>query len=342
MKSFNGIPFSFPELKTLHLYGFAVSQELFRSIPDGLKYLRLRDCAPTDVKLTDYGKLKFPTGLQTFRFEISNEKINRFPIIANTKNLTFLRTVEILAYVGNYIDYSIRSLPQTFLKSLPDTLRTFQFTTDGDEDNYIRNLQTFAPLKNVQKLIFYSEYATRRACVIPKWSLSLVPNNVTYLKLCTIVKDYTGTLNTPNLRELYIDLSDTNEDFVPCANRITSGLNKLQFLILAVTVKHFKRKILNLKKINFNQLTDLTLKLVDIDFPLVSIRILDLPINFTKLQLDFIDNVKQNFLDAQIGRIQFFGPIDHKLKIIATKMSASVKNCQITARKGESLSLVQG
>ncbi|GMG20190.1 unnamed protein product [Ambrosiozyma monospora] len=340
MKSLNGIPFSFPKLKILHLYGFAVSQKLFRSFPDSLTYLLMRDCVPTDVKSNNYGKLKFPTGLRTFRLEISNEGVNKFPIIENTKDLTSMRTVEIFSYTGNYIDNATRSLPLSFLKSLPETLQTFDFNTDGDESDYNWNSLTFAPLKNVQRLIFYSAYVTRRACVIPKWNLNTVPNKLTYLKLRIVVKNYIGTLNTPDLRELYIDLGDTNEDFVPCANRIISGLNNLQFLTLETTVKHFKRKILDLRMFNFNQLTDLTLKLVDIDFPLVSIRIPDLPINFTKLQLDFVDN-ESNFIDAQLGRIQYSGPIDHILKIITTKMSARVRNCQISACKGEPISLVQ-
>ncbi|GME82885.1 unnamed protein product [Ambrosiozyma monospora] len=136
LKSFNGLLFKLPKLKILKLHGFAVSQKLFASLSDGLENLSMKDYFSFD--LVAYGKrlVKFPTGIQVFKFESSNEIMYKCPVIANTKNLTSLHTVEISTNKVNFIMPSSmgpsRGFSEPFLKSLPDTVRTFKLKSTAD------------------------------------------------------------------------------------------------------------------------------------------------------------------------------------------------------------------
>ncbi|GMF06358.1 unnamed protein product [Ambrosiozyma monospora] len=104
---------------------------------------------------------------------------------------------------------------------------------------------------------------------------------------------------------------------------------------------------LNLKNFEFGQLSVLVLEFIDIKFPLVTIKVSDFPITFTKLKLFFIEPKSslgmEDLFEALFGQKKPAAtpPVDDGVKIVVTKLSASVRNCRITASKGERIRLVQ-
>ncbi|GME78918.1 unnamed protein product [Ambrosiozyma monospora] len=131
----------------------------------------------------------------------------------------------------------------------------------------------------------------RRNAIKDKFNLSVIPSNLTYLKLHFAAKKYVSKLKTPELRELYLDLGEVKGEISEYANKIIGGLQKLTKLTLAVTEKKFIGKRLDLRKLQFGQLTELALELMDIKFCAVFIVIpREFPIRFTKLPLFFSEN----------------------------------------------------
>ncbi|GMG39443.1 unnamed protein product [Ambrosiozyma monospora] len=349
LKSFDGLPFTFSKLKKLHLYGFAISKELFESFPDSLAYLYMKDCIPLDKEQYDSGLgpglLKFPTGLQSFKFESTNETRYKYPIISNTKDLISLQTVDIDTNDGKVLmpisTEPTRTIPESFLRSLPDTVQTFKLRSTLDGCEYDWNTLNFRPLKNTRTLILNFDFLMRRNSIIEKFNLSTIPSKLTYLKLHFAAKKYVGKLKAPELRELYLDLGDlAKEEICSCANRIIGELKNLTKLTLAVSERNFIKKRLDLRKFQFGQLTELALELMDIKLSLVFIVIPnELPITFTRFPLFFVENepdIYESFFNQQSAGAT--GPVEHQVNIVVDnieKLSPSVKNCQITASKGE-------
>ncbi|GMG20191.1 unnamed protein product [Ambrosiozyma monospora] len=344
MKSLNGLPLSFPKLKTLHLHGLAISPALFQSFPDTLSSLTVKDCIPADPTAKRSDTYKFPTSLQFYRFESSNDFLYHYPIIENTEKLACLHTVEINANMTNDFLFDgakrKKELPVLFLKSLPDTVKTFLLYTESDPRAFNWGEVTFAPLKKIRNLTIEFEYYIRKNCVISEFNLAGIPSNLTYLRLNFIVEQYIGKLNTPELRELYLDLGDVAGNIIKCINQVISDATKLRKLNLLITGRKFSNKTLDLRLFKFGQLNELDLILFDVDFALVTIKIPDLPITFTNLQLDFVDSEFEPM--AFFAFSQKAVHVDHKVKIVAPKLSASVKNCRISTTKKEPISLVEG
>ncbi|GME78915.1 unnamed protein product [Ambrosiozyma monospora] len=119
LKLFDGLAFTFPKLKILDLLGFAITKELFGSFLNSLTSLYMKDCIPLDQKQYGFGLglglLKFPTGLQAFKFDSTNEARYKFPIISNTKDLICLKSVVIYTENGEgFVPKSLeprRSIP---------------------------------------------------------------------------------------------------------------------------------------------------------------------------------------------------------------------------------------
>ncbi|GME75444.1 unnamed protein product [Ambrosiozyma monospora] len=255
MKSLNGLPLTFPKLKTLHLHGLAISPSLFQSFPDSLSFLTVKDCIPANSNARRSDKYKFPTSLQFYRYESSNDFLYHYPIIENTEKLACLHTVEINANMTNeyLFDDSKRKkeLPTPFLKSLPDTVKTFTLFTESDPRAFDWDQITFAPLKRVRKLAVEFEYYIRMNCVISEFKLAGIPSNLTYLRLNFIVEEFIGKLNTPELRELYLDLGAVTGNTIRCVNTIISDTAKLRKLNLLITGDKFNKRTLDMRHFTF-------------------------------------------------------------------------------------------
>ncbi|GME75761.1 unnamed protein product [Ambrosiozyma monospora] len=337
LKSFDGIPFDFPKLKSLYLYGFVIDKKMFESLPNSLAFLLIRDCNLSNRNDRGLHLLKFPTGLQVFRFRSKDETKYKYPVIENSSDLTSLHTVEIdtspdpFSLIG--FGQSERALPQPFLGSLPTTLRTFNMRAQSSDFDW--NRISFLPLKSIQKLTL--NFSNNAMKTIPPFNLDRIPSSLIYLDLSLANRDYIGRLHTPLLRHLYIDLG-SSDDLAESTNKIIAEVKQLETLTIGASETAFRKRKLNLRELQFSQFPELTLILFNMEWHTHAIKIPDFPVTFRKLNFDFIEN--DLFSDDSPDEDYWAEYAQLKLQVVAKKLSSSVKNCHISSATNVPVELV--